>query len=103
MSNNEMSVNYLGRHNHGDQSPTNNFCTNAALLYPGHALTVQAHPEFRPEFVDGLMKTRGKGLVPDDVMAAAAERLEDDLADRTIARQIAAFFKNPNSQASPGA
>ena len=49
------------------------------------------------------MKTRGKGLVPDDVMAAAAERLEDDLADRTIARQIAAFFKNPNSQASPGA
>ena len=82
---------------------TNNFCTNAALLYPGHALTVQAHPEFRPEFVDGLMKTRGKGLVPDDVMAAAAERLEDDLADRTIARQIAAFFKNPNSQASPGA
>ncbi len=82
---------------------TNDFCTNAALLYPGHALTVQAHPEFRPEFVDGLMKTRGKGLVPDDVMAAAAARLEDDLADRTIARQIATFFKNPNSQASPGA
>lgn len=72
---------------------TNEFCTNAALLYDDLALTVQAHPEFRPEFVDGLMKTRGKGLVPDEVMAAAAERLQDPLQDKTMAAQIAAFFK----------
>ncbi len=74
---------------------TNAFCAHAALLYPGRALTVQAHPEFRPEFVDGLMKTRGKGLVPDDVMAAASARLNQPLQDRTMAAQIAAFFKNP--------
>lgn len=72
---------------------TNDFCTNAALLYNDRMLTVQAHPEFRPEFIDGLMQTRGKGLVPDAVMAAAAKRLSDPLQDQTMAAQIAAFFK----------
>jgi len=71
---------------------SNAFCTNAALLYD-HAFTVQAHPEFRPEFIEGLMRTRGKGLVPDDLMAAAADRLTDPLQDQTIAAQIATFFK----------
>jgi GMP synthase-like glutamine amidotransferase len=76
---------------------SNDFCANAALLYPGRALTVQAHPEFRPEFVDGLMKTRGKGLVPDSVMAAARLRLADPIQDRTMAGRIAAFFKDPRA------
>lgn len=76
---------------------TNDFCTNAALLYDDRALTVQAHPEFRPEFVDGLMKTRGKGLVPDEVMAEAAAKLDAPLQDKTMAAQIAAFFKAPRS------
>ena len=71
---------------------SNAFCTNAALLYD-HAFTVQAHPEFRPEFIAGLMRTRGKGLVPDEVMAAATARLTAPLADQTIATQIATFFK----------
>lgn len=74
---------------------SNDFCTNAALLYDTRAFTVQAHPEFRPEFVDGLMQTRGKGLVPDAVMAQAAARLSDPLQDKTIAARIAAFFKEP--------
>jgi GMP synthase-like glutamine amidotransferase len=76
---------------------SNEFCTNAALLYDDKALTVQAHPEFRPEFVDGLMKTRGKGLVPDEVMAEAATKLGAPLQDKTMAAQIAAFFKAPRS------
>lgn len=76
---------------------TNDFCTNAALLYDDKALTVQAHPEFRPEFVDGLMKTRGKGLVPDEVMAEAATKLGAPLQDKTMAARIAAFFKAPRA------
>lgn len=72
---------------------SNDFCTNAALLYDDRALTVQAHPEFRPEFVDGLMQTRGKGLVPDDLMVEAASRLALPIDDQTMADQIAAFFK----------
>lgn len=74
---------------------SNDFCQNAALLYDDRAFTVQAHPEFRPEFIDGLMKTRGKGLVPDEVMAEAATRLDAPLQDKTMADQIAAFFKAP--------
>jgi GMP synthase-like glutamine amidotransferase len=77
---------------------SNEFCTNAALLYDDYALTVQAHPEFRPEFVDGLMLTRGKGLVPDEVMAKAAAKLDQPLQDKTMAAQIAAFFKAPRSR-----
>ena len=76
---------------------SNDFCANAALLYDDRALTVQAHPEFRPAFVDGLMKTRGKGLVPDEVMAAAATRLADPIQDKTMAGRIAAFFKEPRA------
>ncbi|MBC2833966.1 type 1 glutamine amidotransferase [Paragemmobacter straminiformis] len=76
---------------------SNDFCTNAALLYDDRAFTVQAHPEFRPEFVDGLMKTRGKGVVPDEVMAKAATRLTDPLQDKSIAARIAAFFKEPRA------
>jgi GMP synthase-like glutamine amidotransferase len=82
---------------------SNDFCANAALLYDDRAFTVQAHPEFRPEFIDGLMRTRGKGLVPEAVMAKAAERLADPLQDRSMAAQIAAFFKEPRGNKTPGA
>jgi GMP synthase-like glutamine amidotransferase len=74
---------------------SNDFCANAALVYNDRAFTVQAHPEFRPEFIDGLMQTRGKGLVPDDLMAKATARLAEPLDDKTIANRIAAFFKQP--------
>jgi GMP synthase (glutamine-hydrolysing) len=74
---------------------SNEFCANAALLYDDRAFTVQAHPEFRPAFVDGLMKTRGKGLVPDALLEAATARLDEPLSDTSMAGQIAAFFKQP--------
>lgn len=76
---------------------SNDFCANAALIYDDRALTVQAHPEFRPEFVDGLMKTRGKGVVPDAVMAEAAAKLDLPIQDKTMAGRIAAFFKEPRA------
>ena len=74
---------------------SNDFCANAALVYNDRAFTVQAHPEFRPEFVDGLMQTRGKGVVPGELMERAAKRLSDPLDDGTIAARIAKFFKQP--------
>ena len=77
---------------------SNEFCTNAALVYNDRAFTVQAHPEFRPEFVDGLMQTRGKGVVPGELMERAAKRLQDPLDDGTIANRIAKFFKQPRAQ-----
>ena len=73
---------------------TNDFCENAALLYDDRMFTVQAHPEFPNSFVDGLMVTRGPGLVPDDLMAAARQRFADPLDSPTMADRIARFFLN---------
>ncbi|WP_309666368.1 type 1 glutamine amidotransferase [Tabrizicola sp.] len=73
---------------------SSDFCENAALLYDDRMFTVQAHPEFRPEFVDGLMRTRGPGLVPDDLMDRARARLGVPLSDGSVADRIATFFLN---------
>lgn len=78
---------------------TNGFCENAALLYDDRMLTVQAHPEFRSDFIDGLIKTRGKGVVPDDRLEAATAKLDNPLQDKTVAARIAAFFKAPRGAA----
>ncbi|MGP3697462.1 type 1 glutamine amidotransferase [Rhodobacter sp. NSM] len=70
----------------------NHFCENAALLYGDFAFTVQAHPEFRDDFMDGLIRTRGKGVVPDDRLEAAQRLLgHPNDADR-LADRIAQFF-----------
>lgn len=76
---------------------TSDFCENAALVYGDRAFTVQAHPEFLDGFVDGLMKTRGKGLVPDDLMAAASARLGQSNSSAQVADRIAEFFKKPRN------
>jgi len=79
----------------GETEPvaSNEFCENAALVYGDRAFTVQAHPEFTDDFIDGLMRTRGKGLVPDEVMAAASGRLGQPNSSAAIADRIADFFK----------
>jgi len=74
---------------------TSEFCANAAFVYNDRAFTVQAHPEFRDDFLEGLIKTRGKGVVPDPLLADALARLGTAIDDQTIAARIAAFFKHP--------
>ncbi|MPL71108.1 GMP synthase-like glutamine amidotransferase [Rhodobacter sp. 140A] len=76
---------------------SNAFCENAALVYGDAAFTVQAHPEFRDSFVEGLMNTRGKGVVPDDRLAAARARLGAPNASGTLADRITAFFLKPRA------
>lgn len=75
------------------------FCRHAALVYDDRIFTVQAHPEFKSEFVDGLMKTRGKGVVPDRLMQEAGARLDQPIDDQIMARRIADFFKAPRKAA----
>ena len=68
------------------------FCQNAALLYADRMFTVQPHPEFRREFVEGLIRFRGPGLVPDPVLADATARLDTPLDSRSMADRIADFY-----------
>ncbi len=72
---------------------SNDFCKNAAILYGDRALTVQAHPEFSADFVDGLINTRGRGVVPDDILDAAIDDLDEPTNSQTIADQFADFFR----------
>lgn len=74
---------------------TSPFCENAVLTYGDHIWTVQAHPEFTADFIDALIRTRGRGVVPDALLAAASERLSTPTDNALIADEIAAFFKKP--------
>ena len=73
------------------------FCANAALVYGGRdrpwAFTVQAHPEFKSDFLHDLIETRGRGLVPDPLLDAAQASLEHPVDDAELAERIARFFK----------
>ena len=69
------------------------FCENAALVYGDRIWTIQPHPEYDSDFIDGLIKTRGKGVVPDDHLAAATAALDSKTDSAQIADQMAAFFK----------
>jgi GMP synthase (glutamine-hydrolysing) len=74
---------------------SNAFCENAALLYGDSIFTVQAHPEIRDDYMDGLIEARGRGIVPDPILDASRERLGTPLDDKAVADQIAKFFKQP--------
>jgi GMP synthase-like glutamine amidotransferase len=78
---------------------TNPFCANAALLYDTRALTVQGHPEYGSDFIQGLMTHRGKGVVPEALMEEAAQRLHLPTDSRRMADRIATFFKQARAQA----
>jgi GMP synthase-like glutamine amidotransferase len=72
---------------------TSDFCKNAALLYPGRAFTVQAHPEFGPDVLKVLIEHRGRGVVEERLLAEAAGGLSLTLDQATLANRIAAFFR----------
>lgn len=68
-------------------------CEHAALLYPGKAYSVQPHPEFDNAFTADLIRHRGRGVVPDAQLDAAANRLGTPLDQATVAAEFARFFR----------
>lgn len=79
----------------------NDFCRNAALIYGDRAFTVQAHPEFRDAFIDGLIEHRG-GAVPQPLIEAAQAR-RGSADSRSVADRIEAFFRQPRARRTEGA
>ncbi len=69
------------------------FCSNAALLYGDTIWTIQPHPEFGAEMIGGLIDHRGRGVVPDGQLEAAAETLDAPDNNADIARYITDFFR----------
>ncbi len=73
---------------------SNDFCANAILGYGDTVWTVQAHPEFDAEFIDGLIRFRGKGVVPEAQLEDAAATLDVPTDNARFAQHIGSFFKS---------
>lgn len=71
----------------------NESCAYAALAYGAHMLTVQPHPEFGPAFIEGLIETRARGVVPAPLVAAAREGLDKPLDNGALADMLAGVLK----------
>ena len=71
----------------------NNFCKYAGIAYKKAALTFQGHPEYGHEFINGLVDTRGKGLVPENLLKKAKLEMKKPLTQKIIADKMAVFFK----------
>ncbi len=74
------------------------FCENAALVYGDRIWTIQPHPEFGHDFIEGLINTRGKGVVPQDQLTEATAHLGAPLNNTDIAQEMAAFFKKDQKE-----
>jgi GMP synthase-like glutamine amidotransferase len=68
------------------------FCAHAALVYGDRAFSIQPHPEYGRDFIDGLMTYRAPGVVPGDRLADARARLDADTDSALMADRIARFF-----------
>ena len=71
----------------------NEFCENAGLLYDDVIWTIQPHPEYDSDFIQGLIETRGTGIVPDTLLAAARDRLDLPSDRMDVAQIMADFFR----------
>lgn len=69
------------------------FCRHAAMVIGDSILTIQPHPEFTPHVVRTIIEQRGKGVVPDDQLAAATADLDTPTDSARFADRIAAHFK----------
>ena len=69
------------------------FCEYAALVYPGGAFTVQAHPEFDSRAIEILLETRAPGVVPNAIIDDAQSGLNMAGDEARLAVQIGDFFK----------
>lgn len=76
---------------------SNEMCENAALVYDDRIFTVQAHPEFRSDYIEGLATTRGPGVVPDPLLERALNNLDKPTDNDLLARRITDFFKTKAS------
>ncbi len=77
---------------------SNDFCKNAMLAYGDKVFTVQAHPEYGDDFIEGLIKYRAKGTVPENLQADAKARMGQPLQADVIAEMFANILKQPKAE-----
>lgn len=75
------------------------FCQYAGLSYGKKGWSIQPHPEYGNDFIQGLIDHRGRGVVPDAELDDAQERLKQPVDSTGTADQIAAFLKAAHATA----
>ena len=70
----------------------NDFCANAALAYGDQIFTVQPHPEFGAEAIEGLIRFRSEAIKEKELLEQAVENLSKPTANEILADKIAATF-----------
>ena len=73
---------------------SSSFCKYAFLKYGQHILTVQAHPEFNGNFIEGLIKFRGPGVIPTHLLERAREKIHLSNHSDVIQKQIVGLFQS---------
>ena len=71
---------------------SSDFCRYAGLAYKGAAISIQPHPEFSPDFVEGIIEMRRGNIIPEDQAERAMIGLHRSNDTPKFARQIADFF-----------
>lgn len=69
------------------------FCENAGLVYGDTIWTIQPHPEYDNAFIEALIRYRGRGVIPDDLLKEAISKLDRPNDRAEMAEMMAAFFK----------
>ncbi|KNG95336.1 type 1 glutamine amidotransferase [Pseudaestuariivita atlantica] len=75
-------------------------CAIAGLQYGDWGWSIQPHPEFPDAFVSGLIASRGRGVVPDDILDIAEARLDGQNDNARVADRIAQFFHASKARAA---
>lgn len=78
---------------------SNPFCQYAGLMVGDNVMTIQPHPEFGAEMMEGLITHRGPGVVPEPALEAARAKLDTPLDAERFAHRMARFLAE---RAHPG-
>ena len=72
---------------------SSDFCANAAMLYDDLFLTIQPHPEYGDDFIEGLIEYRGKGVVPDPLLDATKGEMGKPSQRLDFGNRMKEFFQ----------
>lgn len=73
---------------------SSDFCKYAGLTYRKRAMSIQPHPEFTPDFVEGLIRSRMGTTIPLEQAEVAITGLASGNDSSKFAKMIGEFFKN---------
>jgi GMP synthase (glutamine-hydrolysing) len=71
---------------------SNDFCENAGLMIGDSIMTIQPHPEFTAPMIQALIDFRGRGHVPDDLIAKAEQDLNQNVDTQKFASKMIEFL-----------